>query len=224
MMELARNGFEDRMIGRRRLLAGLGGLVLASAFARGSLAAAPKDFQDGAKRHVESLASDAIATLSTQGVGRVQLVERFRGLVDEYFDLPTIGRWVFGDAWTKASREQRMELLRLFGDLAVRNYIERFGGYSGEKLAVTGTEAVADGDVAVHSVVTHATRSPVKVDWRVRAMAGRYRIVDVTVGGVSLGKTQRSEVSSLLRLSGGRVDLFLDDLRSRVADVAASRT
>ncbi|MEO5338272.1 MAG: ABC transporter substrate-binding protein [Magnetospirillum sp. WYHS-4] len=205
------------MTGRRRLLAGMAACALF--WADPVVAAPPTDLQEGARRHVESLAGEAIAAL-TKGLAPDRQVDTFRNLVERYFDVRTMGRYVFGDAWTAASKEQRAQLLKLFSELTVRSYLQRFGGYSGEKLAVTGSVPTAEGDVLVKSNVTHASRAPVKVDWRVRALEGRYRIVDVSVDGVSLGKTQRSEVSSLLHQSGGLVDRFLDDLRGRVVQMA----
>jgi phospholipid transport system substrate-binding protein len=207
-------------LSRRRLLAGLAALAL---FAPRPAPAAPAaNLQEGARNHVEALAAEAVAAL-TKGLAPEQQVATFRTLVDRYFDVRTMGRYVLGDAWTKATREQRAEMLRLFSELAVRSYLQRFGGYSGETLAVAGTAPAPDGDVLVNSSVVHAKRAPVKVDWRVRAQEGNYRIVDVAIGGVSLGRTQRSEVSSLLRLSGGRMDEFMETLRGRVEDVAAGR-
>lgn len=208
------------ILSRRRLLAGLVAcVVLTPRLVRAAPAA---NLQDGARRHVESLAAEAVAALS-KGLTQEQQVATFRSLVDRYFDVRTMGRYVLGEAWVKASKEQRAEMLRLFSELAVRSYLQRFGGYSGESLAVAGTAAAPDGDVLVNSSVVHAKRAPVKVDWRVRALEGSYRIVDVAIAGVSLGRTQRSEVSSLLHLSGGRIDEFVETLRGRVEEVAAGR-
>ena len=43
-----------------------------------------------------------------------------------------------------------------------------------------------------------------------------YKIIDVMVEGVSMGQTQRSEFSSVIRQHGGKVEGLLAELRKRV--------
>ncbi len=46
----------------------------------------------------------------------------------------------------------------------------------------------------------------------------KLKVIDVTVEGVSMSQTQRSEFASALRQNGGDLDQLLAELRKRVKD------
>ncbi|MCZ6467773.1 MAG: ABC transporter substrate-binding protein, partial [Alphaproteobacteria bacterium] len=57
-----------------------------------------------------------------------------------------------------------------------------------------------------------------RVDWRVRKRKGEHKVIDVMVEGVSLGQTQRSEVASVIRRNGGKIQSLLDEMRKKVSN------
>ena len=175
-----------------------------------------------AQRFIESMAEEAVATLTATGLPREEQRARFRTLLRSYFDVPTIGRWVMGRYWRKATDEQRTEYLALFEALIVTTYAERFSQYSGEKLAVNRTLTNEEsGDLLVFSrLVPPGGGEGVEVAWRVRGQTGNFVVVDVVVEGVSMGQTQRSEFASLIRRNGGKVEALLDELRRRTQNDA----
>lgn len=167
-----------------------------------------------ASKFIESLADKAIAALTEESVSREKRVVRFRALLNEHFAVETIGRWVLGRYWNQATEPERKEYLALFEDLIVTTYVDRFKSYSGEKLTVTSTIPVTGGDLLVNSQITRpAGGEPLEVGWRVRGRDGHFKIVDVVVAGVSMGQTQRSEFSSVIRRNGGDVEGLLAKLR-----------
>ena len=62
--------------------------------------------------------------------------------------------------------------------------------------------------------------STIRLDWRVRARDGKFKVVDVMAEGVSMGQTQRSEFSSVIRNNGGSIDGLLAELSKRANDGA----
>lgn len=131
--------------------------------------------------------------------------------------MPAIAQFVLGRYWSAATAEQRNEYLRLFEDLIVVTYVDRFVRYSGERLEVTGAVQDRDsGDVLVSSDITRTAAQPISVGWRVRKYGHSFKIIDVYVEGVSMGQTQRSEFSSVIRNNGGSVTALLDEMRRRV--------
>ena len=60
---------------------------------------------------------------------------------------------------------------------------------------------------------------PLDVDWRVRLQKdGSYRIIDLTVGGVSMLITQKNEYAAIIEQNGGKVQALIDELESVVAN------
>ena len=90
----------------------------------GSIDEAPGEF-------IEQLADTAVAALTVNDITRVERVRRFRKLLNDHFDVKTIGRFVLGRYWRKASKDERAEFLSLFEDLIVDTYVDRFAKYSG---------------------------------------------------------------------------------------------
>ncbi|MFC7333521.1 MlaC/ttg2D family ABC transporter substrate-binding protein [Rhodocista pekingensis] len=174
----------------------------------------------GAGDFVESLGDRAIAVLADPKVTDAQAVEEFRRLLNENFDVTTIGRFVLGRYWNTASEAQRQEYMKLFERMIVEVYAQRFNQYAGETFEVTGSRADGTKDAIVSSQVLRPNGPPVKVDWRVRARDGGYRIVDVVVEGVSMSVTQRSEFASVIESNGGNIDALLDALRKRAQTAA----
>ena len=157
---------------------------------------------------------EAAAFLQNQALdAREEAVQR---LLRENLELETMGRFVLGPEWRKASDEQRTEYLKLFSEFVVTTYSRRLGEYGGQQFEVTGTSQAGKSDaLVVTSVSSNDGSPPVQAGWRVKtADGGRLKIVDVVVEGVSMLQTQRSEFDSVVRRSGleGLMDLLKEKL------------
>ena len=201
------------MLTRRGLLAGCMILALGLAAFPGHAAST----QEEARQLIESLADKAIAALTVKEVPRKERVKRFRVLLHEHFAVKTIGRWVMGRYWRKATDGERTEFLKLFENLLVSIYVDRFANYAGVTLTVIKTATKGDADIIVYSRILRPDGSSLaRVDWRVRKRKGEHKVIDVMVEGVSLGQTQRSEVASVIRRNGGKIQNLLDEMRKKV--------
>ena len=195
------------------MLAGVAAAALAAIAPRLGLADSSAD----ATAFIQGMSDQAIASLTPPGISRDEREARARSLLTDNFAVPTIGQFVLGRYWRTASPEERTEYLRLFEDLIVVTYVDRFSRYSGERLRVNN--AVADeesGDVMVYSEITRPAGAPVQVGWRVRRVPPSFKIVDVVVEGVSMGQTQRSDFASVIRNNGGTISALLEEMRRRV--------
>ena len=126
----------------RIMKAGLPAILLILALTGGAGNAAADDSQiaANARKFVTTLADRTIQSLTAQGIDKAERRDRFRELMLEYFAFKGIAKWVLGRYWRRASESQREEFLRLFEDLMVVIYADRFTKYSGEKLDVGRSE------------------------------------------------------------------------------------
>jgi phospholipid transport system substrate-binding protein len=202
------------MWSRRLILAAIvAGAAALGAPARGGA----EEFGDAARKFIETLAQRAIADLTSKEVPRQERVRRFRALMDEYFAWRGIAQWVLGRYWPRATPRQQKEYLDLYQELMIITYVDRFTNYAGETLSVLNGEVVDGRDALVHTLLTRPHSSdPLKVEWRVRAKEGLFKIIDIMVEGVSMGQAQRSEFASAISQQGGDLDAFLKELRKRV--------
>ena len=177
------------------------------------------EFSDGAKKFVEVLADDAIRSLSVNDISQDERSARFRKLMLRTFAIKGIAKFVLGRHWRKASEPARKEYLRLFEDLLVATYAQRFARYAGETLEITRAEVRGERDVIVHSTMLRVdSTKPLKIAWRVRGSKSGtyYKIVDIMVEGISMIQTQKSEFSSFIKKNGGTLDPLLAEIRKRI--------
>lgn len=204
---------------RREVLAALAAAVAVTAVAQRGFAqgrAASGSAVPNAETFVSSLAQRGIADLTGRGTSESERNRRFRSMLLENFDVPTIGRFALGRYWRMATEQERSEYMNLFTDQLVNSYANRFAEYQGEQVRVTGSRTTAEGDIIVASDVLRPNQpAPNKVDWYLRRDGSSFKIVDVRVEGVSMAITQRDEFASIIQRGGGQVSALLQSMRSR---------
>lgn len=170
--------------------------------ATASVQAAPPNAADDPRAFVESLGAKVLNIIKSPNVTLSERQHRFRELFTQEFEAQTIGRFVLGAYWNRATDEQRKRYLSVFNDYVAAIYAIQFSHYEGEAFKTTGVQTVTDSDNAVQSEIDHPGKPPIQIVFRVRRTTGSFKIVDVTVEGVSLIVTKRSEFASVLNKEG----------------------
>jgi phospholipid transport system substrate-binding protein len=157
---------------------------------------------------INNLVSEAIANITDHKAAESDQEMKFRALLETGFDIPRISRFVLGRYWNAASDEQRQRFAVLFEEWVVRTYSARFKEYSGEAIRVIGTRAESEISTVVTSQFTSPNGAPpAKVEWHVRKQAdGSFKIIDVSVEGISMALTQRDEIASVADRNGGSAE------------------
>lgn len=174
--------------------------------------ASTADMGTGAENFIGSMATRALEFLGSNADQEAKKAS-FRGLLNDSFDLETIGRFALGRYWKTAAAQQRSEYLILFRKMVVEVYAKRFGDYKGQKFETRGHRIDGDKDTIVTSYIIPGDGPEVQVDWRVRYKNGKYQIVDVIVEGVSMSVTQRSDFAAVIQRGGGDIQVLLAHLR-----------
>lgn len=183
-------------------------------------AARASTHQEGAAKFIESLSDQAIKSLTTKNITRNERIIRFRKLFKERFAVRGIGKWILGRYWRKASKDERAEYLRLFEDLMVVSYVDRFSSYAGENLKLIKTLPDNATTTTVYTEIAQPTGGPpVRIDWRVGSRNNHYKIVDVIVEGTSMSNTLRSDFGSIIRREGGGMEGLISALRKKTASL-----
>jgi phospholipid transport system substrate-binding protein len=169
----------------------------------------------GAGNFLTELTDRAVAQLTEPGLAEAERKLRFRGLLNEAFDLPVIGRFVLGRYWRRADAAQRNDFLDAFEDMMLHRFLPLFSEFSSDKFDVGPARAYKSNPdfVSVESKLRQETGEPIHVNWRVRKHGDSYKIVDIVAEGVSIAVTLRSEYVSVLKRNGGDVDALTQFLR-----------
>jgi len=118
------------------------------------------------------------------------------------FDVPSMARLSVGPSWATLTETQRQQVTESFGRYISAIYADRFDGYAGQKLEVTGEQPAASG-VMVRSQIIKANGEPVKVDYLMRRNGDTWLISDIYLdGAISEVATRRSEFAAILKSQG----------------------
>jgi len=164
---------------------------------------------------VESLTYSAFETLRDPAISEKERFSKFRALLSDHVDMPRIGRFVLGANWKRADATQQAEYQKLFHDYVISAYAGRLKDYTDAKISIKGTTSTGKGEHIVSTLITHPKNpEPVHVDWRLRENAGGLQVLDMSIEGISMALTQRSEFASIIQQNNGDINALLIRLRS----------
>ena len=157
---------------------------------------------DDAADVIKTFSDHAIGILSGTPQSSQERKVKLEALLEEAMDLPFVGQFVMGRYWRQLDAGQQTTYQKAFRRYVLHLYAGQLNGYSGELFQVLGSRAVDDKDSIVSSQLVRKDRAPVEVDWRVRGTNGKFKVIDVSVEGVSMALTQRQEFASIVQREG----------------------
>ncbi len=171
--------------------------------------------ENSALEFISNMTQNGIGILQNTGLSEEARKKQFRTLLQDNFDMKTIGRFALGRYWKISSEAERKEYLSLFEDMIVDVYSKRFRDYNGQKINVISAQPEGKSDVVVSSAIIPETGQKINVHWRVRKnKENHFKIIDIIVEGVSMSLTQRSDFASVIQRGGGKIEVLLSHLRS----------
>ena len=177
---------------------------------------------DTASAFLLAYSDKAIAELTAPGVDQSEKEKRFRRLLVEGFDLPSIGVFILGQYARSVSEEQRKAYLEAFQDAMTQRFLPLFSKHPNERLHIV-RERISEADpnsTIVNAQITQPSAPPIKVDWRIRKRNGQYKILDITIEGASMAVTLRSDYTAVLARNNGRIEALTERLRQKVSEGA----
>ena len=152
---------------------------------------------------IEAVAQIAIQAANNKSISLVERQRIFEELLNTKFDIPQIASFVLGQYWQMANDVDRETFTEAFRNYVLRSYSSRFFGYAGESLRVLGHRASnTNGTVVYTEIGEQGAGTALKLEWRVVDRGG-YKIIDLSVSGISMAITKREEFASVLRRNGG---------------------
>ena len=210
------------MLFRRMFLASA--LVLGLVASLGSSARAAVDEQQ-ARDMVSKLSSEAIQVMTDKAIADGDRIQRFRTLFISSVDLPLVSRFVLGRHWKTATPEQQQDFVKLFEDMLVYTWANRFKEANDNvSLKVSGVRVEADQSIVVESAILREKQEPVPVLWRLHQVDNALRIQDLSIEGTSMIVTYREEYSSVINQNNGNINGLLDVLRKKTVAMAQAQS
>ena len=113
--------------------------------------------------------------------------------------------------WKTLSEPQQERFTKNFIDLVVGNYASGLSFYDGQKFKFSKPIFSKSGKTAkVRSSMQQAVGNPIIIDYKLSNKTGTWKIIDLTIEGVNMVKSYRTQF--LPRLQSLGIDGFLEDM------------
>jgi phospholipid transport system substrate-binding protein len=171
------------------------------------LFAVPVHAQDSPDQLVQKVTEDVLATIKSdkqlQAGDRQKALKLAEEKVLPHIDFEEATRLAVGRAWSQASPEQRKTLVNEFRRMLVRTYSNAIEGYQGQTMKVLPSRGKQAGDDAtVRAQFIRAGGQPLPLEFQTRKTEKGWKIYDISVEGVSLVLTYRSEFDAVVKQGG----------------------
>jgi phospholipid transport system substrate-binding protein len=135
--------------------------------------------------------------------------ERLRTLIEQYWDTTDMARSALGYHWRDLNDQQRQEFTRLFSDLIEAIYLSRSNFSKAEQFTgsarVNYVKEIPEGDEyrKIDTTVSlQEGQEPIKVDYRMRWVDGKWKVYDVIVEDISLTGNYRNQFNRVINNQG----------------------
>ena len=192
-------------------------LFIAGLLISGQLLAANQSAQDFARAKVDQIVARIEAERSMLEADPEKILDLVDELVLSDFDFVRMSKWVLGKThWNAADQTQRQEFINQFKILLIRTYSNALLEYSGQQINFLPTEQGPRPNLAIVKTefVLEGGRT-LPIDYRMYSKDDQWKIIDVSVDGVSLVSTYRGSFASEISKHG--LDMLISKLSERNA-------
>lgn len=167
-----------------------------------------------AKAYVDRVANQVLSVVKDDTVAQEDKQSRIEKIFIDKVDIDFVAKFVLGKHWREASPEQKKDYTAAYKPFILKNYAGKLAKYSGQTYELKSSHT--EDDASIVPMIIHDTNGrDVSVDYRLRSLGSGFKIVDITVEGVSLLTTQRSEFNGIVERKG--IDGLIAALKAQVA-------
>ncbi len=132
-----------------------------------------------------------------------RIYELVNQIVLPHFDFERMSSWVLGKHWRAATPAQKERFTTEFRTLLVRTYAKSLSAYTDSKISYLPMRPSPQEDqVKVRTEVDQPGGFPIPIDYELRRQGDDWKVIDVTIDGVSLVTNYRSTFASQIRQDG----------------------
>ena len=123
-----------------------------------------------------------------------------------------IAKFVAGKSWNGASKDTKLEYIKLFKRHLALNIASMMQGYSNQNYELTNSNYDEKNKVSLIDMEVYSDTGSIQVTWRVKKSKERYFVIDLLVADISLVVTKRSEFNSMLKTVDYNLQKFNEKL------------
>jgi len=141
---------------------------------------------------------------------RARRIAALREIADRTFDWGEMARSSLGVQWRSLNDQQRRRFVDVFKDVLAAEYMDDIDRFQGTETVTVEGSAHQGEEVVVRTTLLTASRERVPIDYRLALAQDRWRVVDLSIEGVSLVNHFRKTFASAL------ANMTIDDLTQKL--------
>lgn len=169
----------------------------------------------GPRETMQDTIDHVLTVLNNESLDFDQRIGSLEGIAFERFDLKTMSRLVLARSWKQFSTAQQEEYIAQFKKYLANNYGKRINRYDNEKVEILEVRDEERGDVTVLTRIVGGEFEDARVDYRMREFDGAWKVIDVTIEGISMVSNFRDQFREVL--SRGGPDHLIEKLKEKNA-------
>ncbi len=165
--------------------------------------------QGDVRKFVADVADDIIAIVRNKSASN-RKADKLLSVIKSNFDTEWMGKFVLGRDYRKLSSSEKRKYHKLYNHYLRNTYFPILLKYEDESYSINRITQTGTNLYSVAVVIVRPGRSPIDLDYTVKQKGSRYKMLDMSIEGVSTVFTQKSEFGSVLSKNG--VDGLFDRL------------
>jgi phospholipid transport system substrate-binding protein len=154
------------------------------------------------KKFVGNIADNIIKVVKNQGTSKDYKANKLLKIIKTNFDTPWMSKFALGRDYKTLSSSDKKKYKKLYEHYLRNTYFPILMKYNNESYNITKVVKTAANHYTVAVRIMKPGRSPIDMDYTVKYQGGEYKLLDMSIEGVSTIFTQRSEFSTILKQSG----------------------
>ena len=166
---------------------------------------------------VQSTVNRASKLLS-EDLSKDQKIEELKLIAKDTVDIKGIGFYTLGSKRKTLNDDQKSKYSELFEQYFLKSFSSRLAEYSNPEINVYNKEKLNENYTIVNSTLKATNERPeIKIDWRIYTkIADKPLIRDLIIEGLSLARTQKEELNSVLQSNEGDINALFKTLEEFV--------
>jgi len=154
------------------------------------------------QKFVEKVADQIIKIVKNPNIPTQKQADQLLDIINTNFDTIWMSKFALGRDYRDLSEEQKKEYTKLYNYYLRNTYFPILIKYNNEHYSVTKVIKTGTNQYNASVRIGKQGRSPIDMDYTVRNDEGKYKLLDMSIEGVSTIFTQRSEFSTVLKQHG----------------------
>ncbi len=110
-----------------------------------------------------------------------------------------IAKFVAGKSWNGATKDTKIEYIKLFKRHLALNIASMMQGYSNQNYKLINSNYDSKNNVTMIDMEIYSETGSIQITWRVKKSKERFFVIDLLVADISLVVTKRSEFNSMFK-------------------------